>query len=160
MTLSPAFQEILFKKFTDTAILEDYVEWALSELEAGVDTPNLCILAGLTKPLYWWDLEHHFDKTLDELKVILPQREHFLLQCARKIAGEIVSGSIAPVAGCHKIYKIFLVLEYPSELSNWLYLDEELEPGTYRELSGAIWDAAIVREAKALLASATCANEL
>jgi len=156
---SSAFQELLLKKFTGDAILEDYVAWALTELESGYDTPDLCILAGLTKPLYWWDVEHHFHKTLDALNLVLPERKDFLVSYVCKTAREIVSGSLAPVDGCRKIYKILLTLDYPSELSNWIYLDEELEIGTYQDLNGAAWDAAIIHEAETLLANTTCADE-
>ena len=44
----------------------------LVRLEAGLDTPNLRILAGLTKPLAPWEVDRYFDRTLSELKVDLP----------------------------------------------------------------------------------------
>jgi len=147
---SPLFQDFLAKRYLGDATLKDHVDWAVAELVFGADTPNLRILAGLTKPLFWQEVEYHFALTLDELKISLPPREQFLRNYVFELARKIVTNEIVPTAGCHTIYKISALLDYPPELSNWVYLDEGMEPETYGNLTGAKLDAEIKREAKNL----------
>jgi len=147
---SPILRDFLAKKYLGNATLEDHVDWAVAELVSGADTPNLRILAGLTKPLYWPEVEHHFSLTLEELKVSLPLREPFLRDYVYEVARRIVADKIIPTAGCHTIYQISASLDYPPELSNWVCLNEGMEPGTYGNLTGAKLHAAIEREAENL----------
>jgi hypothetical protein len=129
----------------------DYVDWALSELLAGSDTPNLRILAGLPRPPYWLDVEHYFEGTLADLGLTLPEPRSYLRQYAREIARAIVSGETLPVDGGYELYQIWQVLDYPASLRNWLYLMDGLDPETFGELEDAELETAIRGEAKRLL---------
>jgi hypothetical protein len=150
MTPSAALQDFLAKKLLGNATLEDYVDWAVTELMSSADTPNLRILAGLTKPLFWPEVEHHFAAALDELEISLPPSEQFLRNYVCEVARKIVAEEIVPTAACHTIYQISASLDYPPELSDWVYLDEGMEPRTYGNLTGAKLDAEIKRAAKSL----------
>lgn len=78
----------------------------------------------------------------------LPEPKECIIEYSRSFAEEILAGRVTPLEGCRKIYRVVVALEYPRELMSWLYLDEGLEPGTYRDLAGAELDEAIVKEAR------------
>jgi hypothetical protein len=149
--VSPATRKLLARRSIGTATSSDYVDWAVAELLAGTDTPNLRILAGLPKPPYWPDVERHFERTLMEMGLTLPEPEAYLREYVRDIARAILSGDTAPMAGCREIYQIWMDRGYPGNLGDWVYLDEGLDPGTYRQLSDSELEAAIRREAELLL---------
>jgi hypothetical protein len=50
--MSRLTRKLLVNRALGLAAGEDYVNWAVSMLQAGEDTLNLRILAGLSKPLY------------------------------------------------------------------------------------------------------------
>ena len=127
---------------------EEYVDWAVGCLESGLDSKNIRILASLRKPLYSSEVENYFNRSLHDLGWHLPDRKECLMEYARGSAREIVTGTISPLDGCRKIYRVVVSLQYPKELMPWVYLDEGLEPDTYSDLSGAAWDTAIVKEAE------------
>jgi hypothetical protein len=158
--MSPEFHrlvELLVDRFMDRTIMENYVEWALSELEAGLDTSNLRILAGLSQPLYFADVDHYFKATLVDLEIDLPPGDVLLRQWACQIAYDIASGVKLPQEGCAEISALYRHLDYTPELHNW----DVLEDGYLPEGSGysAGLNSAIVDEAKALLASSFCIKE-
>ena len=141
---------------------EDLVAWALSELEAGLDTPNLRILAGLTESADSWEVERYFNRTLDDLKIELPDGpppdDMFRRQLMCQTARDIVLGAVSPREGCSKIYLLSVTQGGSGieELDSWGLLDDGCLP---KEMDpGVDWDSAIVLEAKALLASSFCAG--
>jgi hypothetical protein len=150
--MSPATRKLLARRSLGSATSSDYVDWALTELLAGTDTPNLRILAGLPKPPYWPEVQLYFARTLDDLGLTLPEPEAYLREYVQDIARAILSGVTAPMDGCHEIYEIWMETGYPGHLHDWVFLDEGLDPETYRELSEAELEAAIRRGAEALLA--------
>jgi len=131
--------------------LSDYVDWAVSELAAGADTPNLRILAGLSKPPYWSEVERYFELALAELGWSLPEPGGFLRRYARKIAQDIVAGDTPPLQGRDEIWEVSQALGYPASLAPWLSLDECMDPRTCRELEGPELETAIRHEAEVLL---------
>ena len=131
--------------------VEQYVDWALACLESNIDTHSIRILASLQKPLYSSEVEDYFHRSLTELGWTLPSGEECLLLYVRFLAKQVVSGAIAPVEGCRKIYKIVVALDYPGELGAWVYLDEGQLPGGFGEVEAVKLDGAIVREARRLI---------
>ena len=142
---------LLAQRHLRTIRVEQYVEWALACLESDIDTHSIRILASLQKPLYSSEVEDYFQRSLAELGWTLPSGEECLLSYVRALAKQVASGAIAPVEGCRKIYKIVVALDYPSDLSAWVYLDEGLLPGNSGYVEAAELDAAIVREARRLI---------
>ena len=126
---------------------EDYVRWAVTCLESGLDSKNIRILASLEKPLYSPDVDFYFRRCLKDLGWTMPERRECLLNYARDFARQVVSGDLSPDDGSTKIYRIAVALNYPQELMTWVYLHADLEPTTFRELQGAEWDEAIKNEA-------------
>jgi hypothetical protein len=126
---------------------EDYVRWAVACLESDMDSKNIRILASLQKPLYSSEVDHYFRLCLKDLGWTMPERRECLLNYARDLAQQIVSGDLSPEDGCRKIYRIASALNYPQELMPWVYFDENLNPSTYHELEGAEWEDAVKDEA-------------
>ena len=139
---------LLAEKYMVLANHEQFADWAVSCLEAGLDTKSIRILASLQKPMFPTEVVDYFYRSLKELGWNFPEPKDCVIEYARFIAEEILCGKVSPVEGCRQIYKVVLFLEYPPELMSWLYLDEGLEPTAYRELTGAELDAAIIQEAR------------
>ncbi len=60
---------VLMKKSFNEDIDESWVEWALEMMEAGCESDNLYILAGITKPYNQFELQDLTDKVLADLNL-------------------------------------------------------------------------------------------
>lgn len=143
--------KILAERHLGSATSEDFVDWAVACLESNLDSKNIRILASLRKPLYSSEVDDYFNRSLKDLGWTMPEPRECLLEYARSIAKQIVSGDLPPLEGCRKIYDVVVALQYPRELMAWLYLDEGLHPANYSDLQGAEWDDAIMSEANRLV---------
>ena len=125
---------------------EDFVAWAISMLEAGFDSKNLRILAGLTEPFYSSEVEEHLRRSFTDLGWHFPTREEALRLYACDVAENVVSEIMFPEAGCCEMYKICEALGNPQDLEVWRSLDMELhlienndfKPGYRGEIDGQI----------------------
>lgn len=142
---------LLARRHLGLATHEQCVDWAVSCLESGIDSKNIRILASLQQPFYPSEVEDYFNRSLKELGWEVPEPMACIVEYARTFAQEILSGKISPVEGCRKIYEVSLALRHPLKLRSWLYLDEGLEPGTYRDLQGKELDEAITKEARSFV---------
>lgn len=130
---------------------QDIVAWAYAELEEGRDTPNLRILAGLRSPLDWGVVEHYFGATLRERGWEVEDGKPFLRHYIVEITREILAGARNPVTASQDIYALYQQLDYPIDLSNWLYITDGLDPDTHKEISRESLNRAILREAQRTL---------
>ena len=151
--------QIIAERYLGSATCEDYVAWAVACLEANLDSKNIRILSSLRKPLYSSEVDEYFKRSLADLGWAMPAEREFLFQYLRRLAQRIVSREIPPLVGCAKIYRVVVALEYPGELTEWVYLDEGLDPAGFNELVGAGWDQAIISEAERLLESLSVVRE-
>ncbi len=138
---------LLARRHLNRARLSDFVDWAVFMLEQGYDTEHLRMLASLGPVPLWADITYFFGQTAQELNLIVPPGETLLGLYAKDIAQSILEGTVPPETGCHEIYGIYLDLDCPTEMTSWLYLDDNLEPETYQELEGEKWSLAIRQEA-------------
>ena len=141
-------RHLIAQRYIGIAHDEQYVDWAVSCLEAGIDSKNIRILASLQKPFYSVEVEDYFNRSLKDLDWNFPEPKSCVTQYARFIAQEILRGQIAPVEGCHKIYDAVIFLDYPREMSAWVYLDDEIRPEPFQYLTGKELDDAIIEEAR------------
>ncbi|GAB3013906.1 hypothetical protein GCM10027051_16470 [Niabella terrae] len=81
---------ILMKKAFNSDIDEDWAEWALEMMEAGYESGNLYILAGITKPYNQFELQELTDKVLADLNLQINDR----LQTIRNYVYYIISKTI------------------------------------------------------------------
>jgi hypothetical protein len=172
--LTPSGINKLFELLKDRALGwaagEDYVEWAWSMQEAGLDTPHLRILAGQDWPFDRWELDRYFLQTLADLEIELPPNDVPLRQCVYLMARCIVKGVITPAEGCRNIallarssYYTYATPELQDELRFWdmlevrqISVDEYGEEHFYGKDEDFV--STIMARAKALLASSFCAS--
>ncbi|MBP6532329.1 MAG: hypothetical protein KA285_03545 [Bacteroidia bacterium] len=76
----------------------------VTALEEGLDSPSLCILAGLSKKESPHQIDYYFKKTLEELNIQLPDRRMAAIEYALGIVDEILLGKKDLVSGTKEIY--------------------------------------------------------
>jgi hypothetical protein len=86
----PSIIRLFARRALESRTPDDLVEWAVSELVDGLDTPHLRILAGLTKPLYWSEVEEIFARALEELGLSEPSSVESLWRYALFIAQHVI----------------------------------------------------------------------
>jgi hypothetical protein len=149
----PETRKLLAMLQMRSATSEDMVVWAVSMLEADVDSKNLRILASLSKPLYSSEVEDYFQRSFKDLGWSFPKPEEVLRLYACDVAEGILSNMLPAVEGCREMYRVARALDYPSDMHVWIYLDDELDAVTYENLSGVELEDVIQREAKAFTES-------
>lgn len=139
--------KILAERYLGTATSQDFVDWAVVCLESNMDSKNIRILASLRKPFYSSEVYDYFNRCLQDLGWTMPERQECLLEYARSIAKQILSGDLAPLEGCREIYRIVVALQYPRALMAWIYLYDGLDWANASELQEVDLDNAIFNEA-------------
>lgn len=137
----------------------EYVDWAFTCLEEGFDSKSLRLLAGFDKNHpYKADFDELFRLALKELGWRYLTDKEVLLNYAKSLAKQILSGDIDPVEGVERVNSIYIQLGFPEELEYWRYLadgnsseweDTTWIPGVYK-YNHEKWLEAVMREAKFL----------
>lgn len=96
---------------------DEYVDWAFTCLEEGVDSKSLRLLAGFDKKHpHKADFEELFRQSLDELGWRYLTDEEVLLDYAKSLAKQFLSKEIESVEAVEKINGIYIQLGFPDEL--------------------------------------------
>ena len=91
-------------------------------LEEGMDTPSLCILAGLSKNESPFQIDHYFKLTLEELNIKLPNKRQAAIEYAMAIVDEIMDGKKDVIIGSREIrYKAIDSYDFFSESKQYCY---------------------------------------
>jgi hypothetical protein len=98
------FRQQIAKYVTGNVTTDQLPDIAVQGLEEGLDTPSLCILAGLSKNENPFQIEHYFKLTLEELNIELPDRRQAALEYALAIVDEILEGEKEIIQGTKEIY--------------------------------------------------------
>lgn len=101
---------------------EDLVEWAVQELVDGEDGPALRVLAGLSRPFYWSEVDQAFTAVLDEIGIAEPPREECLWRYARLLAQRILQDETAIVPSLGRLKELWEDLDNPGALQGLAYL--------------------------------------
>jgi hypothetical protein len=83
---------------------ESMVQFACQALEADIDSPSLCQLAGEIKPTHW-TVQPLFERIISELGLELLSKDQANLIVARNWAKKIVSGEVSPYDGAKGIWR-------------------------------------------------------
>lgn len=103
----------------------DYVDWAFTCLEEGFDSKSLRLLAGLSRNHpHMADFEELFRHSLNELGWRYLTDKEVLLDYAKSLAKQILSGEIEATVGVEKITSIYFRAGFPVELEGWNWLNE------------------------------------
>ena len=105
----------------------------------------------MRKPFYTYEIDDYFHRSLKDLGWKYPSERESLIRYAQSIAKQIVSKEILTFEGSYKMYSIARHLQFPPELVQWLYLDEEITADEYRSLSDEELELTIINEARNLV---------
>ena len=137
------FRQQIAKYVTGNMTSDQLPDIGMTGLEEGLDTPSLCILAGLSKNESPFEIEHYFKLSLDELKIELPSNREAALEYAIGIVGEIIEGKKDLIKGTREIcYKAIRSYDFYSETMHYCYDSIGFETvyglfDTFEELSSA-----------------------
>lgn len=145
-------REIIAASYSGRAIEDAAVEWAVLALTAGIDTPNVRMLASFDHPANWFEVESYFRAALAEADVPWLDREEALHAVARDTAADILSGEVDPQRGAARIARIAIDLDYPSDLMDFYVLEDDLciQYGPDR-VNLDVWEAEARRAAERLV---------
>ncbi|MBE2200490.1 MAG: hypothetical protein IAE79_17880 [Anaerolinea sp.] len=110
---------------------KDHIDWAVNALIEGFEAPSLTILAGLDLGgmVSSFEAEDYFDKSVQELELILPDDETILRLYFSEVVHQIAAGKIDPKQGIDKIHRrVIDPLSHPTDLMAWCYLWEGNSP--------------------------------
>ena len=148
----------LLERATGVVTAERLVQWAGEAVASGLNSPNLCILAGLSGPDELRDAEEHYRKALAELRIQPFTRELLLLLRASELAQSIRDGSLEVKRGVPMLECILRDLNYINCLKPWLYLAESMYPDGYNPMSDQQLEEAAEKEATAFLNRLVCSQ--
>src|SRR5262249_5691484 len=115
--------ELLADKFLNKLSAK---EWAVKALERGFDSKNLRILASMlpaNSASERYDIER---RAFEELGWNIYAPYVYMIQWARRVAKEMLSGKMDPTKGSKELYRILCAIDAHFELSAWYSIDESL----------------------------------
>ena len=116
------FKQHLAKYVTGNLATNQLPDIGLIGLEEGLDTPSLCILAGLNKNESPFQTDHYFKRALEELKINLPNKRQAAIEYAMAIIDEILEGKKEVVIGTREIHcKAIDSYDFFSESKQYCY---------------------------------------
>ena len=122
--MNEATKQFFAKLYLQKASSDDYVDWAFACLDEGLDSKSLRLLAALSKNhSIKADFEELFRLSLNELDWNYLSKKEVLIDYAKDLAKQILSGEIEPEDGIEIINKIYLQLNFPPQLEMWGYFD-------------------------------------
>ena len=98
--MNDALIAILARRALGELQAQDMVDWAVQEIVAGRDTPEVCVLAGMSAPFYSSEINAQFAKVLDERGVVPPDDSTLIRLYARQIAQALLDCSIDSLVAC------------------------------------------------------------
>jgi hypothetical protein len=113
-------------------------DWAIKCLEIGYDSKCLRILASTSKSDSDSELQNYFERSLKELSWDNAYKTDYLLRYAKIVAQEIVENKVDPIKTSLDVYRIFVELDYPSELNGWIDINEMIWDYEYFLKTGII----------------------
>jgi hypothetical protein len=98
---------------------------AVRALEAGLDSPSLRIVAGLSGWTSPWELESLLGRVLRELELPMPARTALVRAAARPAARAFLQGQLAPEAFVEKLYALSKKDRHRDEHHPWCQLHDD-----------------------------------
>jgi hypothetical protein len=137
--MPPDTTRLLAELYLERLTGADACAWAVSALEAGFDSENLRILAGMAsdRPPTFFEVRPYLEKALREIHVSSPSDGGTILRTyARSLAEDLVSrvGSEDILNAIHGA--VVSPLNHPHDLMGWCYLWEGFAAdGSFAELA-------------------------
>ncbi|EKT4520660.1 hypothetical protein LIS90_13695 [Flavobacterium psychrophilum] len=125
---------------------KNYVDWAISVIESGIESNSLFILAGLDDE----DTEireKYFRKVVEELKIEINYEDFALLQnYAKFIAEKVINGTLSQSKGLSTMNEIVTKSDYDPRYMQFFELDEDLDYLNYS--NNTIFNLELTKENK------------
>jgi hypothetical protein len=138
--------------------IENYAEWAVGQLEKGVDSKNLRILAGIELKSSLFEAEDYFQRAVHELHLTEPSKKIAIEAYSACIAEQIIERKVPARAGVKMLFRICSECDYPKNLMIWFNLDAACddvhygsEPITYPGLTKENLEERVINEARAFV---------
>ncbi|HEY9839659.1 MAG TPA: hypothetical protein V6D23_04320 [Candidatus Obscuribacterales bacterium] len=95
--------ELAAQLASEQAGTQELITWAVQTLGQGADTPALRRLAGLYDRDPMSEARPWFESALNELKIVLPERDLLFSDFVAVLAQRVLAGSLAPIEGLGRI---------------------------------------------------------
>ena len=118
------------------------VDAAVQLLLAGVDTPNVRILAG-EDDAPEAEVEHYLEQALRDLRLSPLSMPEAAVQAGHFIAGRLLAGQLDTGAAARQLWNLYVAADYPSALSDlgaaaeWVIIDGEVDRSAHDDLAVA-----------------------
>jgi len=98
------FRQLLAKYVTGNITTDQLPDIAIKALEEKLNSPSLCILAGLHKSEIPSQVDHYFKYALEELNIPLPDKRQAALEYSFALVDEIVDGKKEMIEAVNEIF--------------------------------------------------------
>jgi len=142
--------ELLLRFNTGERVGQSAVNWAVSALGEGYDSPSLRVLAGL-------DVDNQatteealqlVDATFQELGLKRPDLDTTARWYVCEVATAVVAGGLPPREAANKIHRLVMTpMDHPKDLMAWCYVWEGNAADCSRPLDESEWDREILKVA-------------
>lgn len=137
--MNEATKNLIAEIYMGKAGSEQFIDWAVSCLEQGIDSKNIRILASMGTSFYTYEIEDRFSCCLKDLGWEFPKTVETLFEYTKFIAKQILNGQIEPFKACLVIARIYDILDCPKGLFNWVYLTWGHDEWTNEQMNSAIF---------------------
>ncbi|WP_445720466.1 hypothetical protein [Flavobacterium sp.] len=116
------FRQQIAKYATGNVTFDQLPEIGMAGLEEGLNSPSLCILAGMDKNESAFEIEHYFKMALEELNILIPDKRQAAIYYGIAIVDEIIAGKKDVIDGTREIrYKAIDSYDFFSESEKYCY---------------------------------------
>lgn len=156
--LKMTFKQLLAKYVTGNLPTDQLPNIGITGIEEGLDSPSLLILAGLSKNESLYEIEHYFKRTIEELKIELPDKRKASIELASAIIDEIHAGEKDLIEGLREIRNQVLdSYDFYTESKNYCYDSIGFEKiyglyDSFEDLSNADYSRQLHKSNKQLMA--------
>jgi len=117
--IAPSLRRLLAERALDKPPSEAWVQWAVSQLSAGHDTPHLRILAGESAPFNVGEMSALLDRVLGELGIQAPTRETAIHEDATELATRLVETQGEDLEPLRRLRDLCIECKYPKALNDF-----------------------------------------
>ncbi len=143
--------ELLLRLNTGERVGQSAVNWAVSALGEGYDSPSLRVLAGLdvdNQPTTEEALQL-MNATFQKLGLKRPDLDATARRFVCEVATAVVAGRLPPREAANKIHRLVMTpMDHPKDLMAWCYVWEGNAADCSRPLDESEWDREILEVAK------------
>ncbi len=104
---------------------EQKVKWAMYMLESGAESDDLAILATFTPLFNDFEVEDYFNRVLTQLEIKRPDKKEAIYGYVKAMVKKALQSEVMPDEVVAKIYQANIKLDYPSELGEFIALEDE-----------------------------------